>query len=108
MQTIQALTPIVALWLVLFSIQTICCLSFSAFRSRLWPPMESIYALAGGYVFLYIPTYVPDYPATAGFALFMSGYAGFSAGMWSMATTYKAKPTCPVSDPAVPAPPPER
>lgn len=108
MKTIQALTPIVALWLIIFSVQTICCLSFSAFRARRWPQMGPICALAGGYVCLYITTLVPGNPATAGFALFMAAYAGFSAGMRSMATTYKAKPTCPVGDPAVPAPPPAR
>lgn len=91
MKTIAGLIPLVTLWLILFGSQTICCLVLAMLRTRKVPSLDSAYALAGAVTCLYIATSVPDSPVIAGFALFMAGFAGFSAGAWSLSAVRMGK-----------------
>lgn len=83
METVHSFIPLMILWFVLGTVQTFCALAIAIYRARAVPQIDSLGALAGGAMLIYIANIQTYSVVIGGFSLLVAGWAVFGAVMWS-------------------------
>lgn len=84
MEIVKAFIPLMAFWLLLLAVSTICTLVITAYRKRGLPNLNPVLAMVGSAAVFYYATLQAGDAVLMGLLLFGSGFAAFSGSAWSL------------------------